>query len=219
MFSVKIKYFLYVLLFLIALSCTNRNTDLKFNRLNDTLFEAIRIRTDREPALFVAGEITDEDIRGKDGFRFLKLKLSALTMAGEYAEAYEIISKYLDFFDNNYELLIGQGIVAKQLGMEIIPYLHKAYEQLKNITVYNNEVEIFFTHHLALVLGFSEDQSFVKDLVQNIMEEHKEGIIDFYKNASMDELISFINIGFIASEPWFRDLPSGRDPLEWWVND
>ena len=209
MSNVKIKYFLCALLLLVILSCANRGADLKFNRLNNTLFEAMRIRTDRELALSIAREITDVDIKGKDGFKFLKLKLLILTMAGEYAEAYEIISKHLDFFDNNYELLIGQGIIARILGMEIKPYLNKAYEQLKNKSIdsenYGSEEEIFFTHHLALVLGFSENRSFFEELHHNpTTEEAKEALeyfIDFYKNASIDELISFINIGFIASEP------------------
>ncbi|MCL2791565.1 MAG: hypothetical protein FWD87_00595 [Spirochaetaceae bacterium] len=226
MFIIKIKYFLCALLFLITLSCANKDVDLKLNRLNDAFNEAVRIRTDRDLALSVAGEITDRDIRGKDGLKFLRLKLLVLTMAGEYAEAYEVISKYLDFFDNNYELLIGQSIIARVLGMETKPYLYKAYEQLKNKTMYSrnysSENEIFLTHHLALVLGFSENRSFFEELQHNpITEEDKEIIkelLDFYKNASVNELILFIDIGFIASEPWFRDpVTSDRNSLEWWV--
>ena len=143
-------------------------------------------------------------------------------MAGKYAEAYEVISKHIDFFDNYYDLLIAQGIIAWLFGMEMDSYLYKALEQLRGNGNNTDERAQFLKHHLPLVLGISEDRSFIRKLYHPTTEEEKAIIdyyIEWYENLSIVELIVHTSPGFFSPKPFLFDRgDSSRDSIrEWWL--
>jgi hypothetical protein len=161
--------------------------------LSEEIYNAWQSR-DQKQMLAVAEQIKERHINGFDGVRLLKLKLTALTFAGKYLEAFNEINTNTRFSDN-YEFLTAKGLLAERVEINAHQYFNSAFELLKEkpqnaISDGEKVLEIY----LAIILGKMDIVE--NDLYLSISPEDKD-IVDYYMQLERTELLTVSPLGFI----------------------
>jgi hypothetical protein len=159
--------------------------------------------------LAVAEQINERYINSTDGARFLKLKLTVLTFAGKYLDAFNEIDINNHFADN-YEFIVAKGILAERIGIDSYQYFNSAFELLKKkpqnaISDGEKVLEIY----LAIIL---EKKDIVDNDIYLSLPPDGKDIVDYYMRIGFMELLTASPIGFLQ-EPLPRNTNSKK---VWW---
>lgn len=103
--------------------------------------------------LDVANSIGARQIQSRDGFKFLKLKVSAYQLAGKYSESFVTMRRYRQDFPSRIDLLIAMGRTAFWLGLKYKRYFKDAHQLLQATPLQKmNEIQLGNEYYLSLVL-------------------------------------------------------------------
>lgn len=194
-----------------VLSCSNAQA--KYAGLSSKFTHALQAGSQKE-LLTVSDEITDEMIHQAKGDKLLKLKISALTFAGEYERAFSIVTRYRPEFPDDYELPIAQGLIAEHIGIASKGYFTDAFDELKNGPANDKtDAEKVSEYYLSVLLGTNSSQYVQENLYASLSAEAKQAA-DHYSHSTRDELFASPPIGFVATRPVAANAGSKRE--EWW---
>lgn len=196
---------------IITLSCAHAEAELA--ELNDQFAVALA-SSDRDALMAVSTSITDDDIRGRLGLDFLKLKLAALTFGGAYDLAWETLALHVDQFDESAQLLMAGGLIQYHLGRDGTISFLEAYSMLNHESMdRKSDDEKVMEFYLALVLDDS-NSAYVRNILYSSMSEIARTAADAYAALSRQDLLLSPPIGFVANRPIPSDFP---DPAtRWW---
>lgn len=169
---------------------------------------------DREALILISERITDKHLLEEGGLRYLKLKMTALTFAGDYQNAFVVIDEYVGNFPGNYELLMGQGIIADRIGIDDFDFFTNAYIILKEKSISSKtESELVMEYYLAALLNLKDLNYIQTELLPNLSSD---GLIitKHYDSFNKEELLMKPPLGFIATVPFF--IVNGSENKEWW---
>jgi hypothetical protein len=203
-----------IISFLFLSSCAKKT--IEYSILENEINGAWK-NSNRDEMLSIAGKITEEYFTGEDGLKYLKLKLLALTFAGEYKSAFLEIEVHSELFTNNiydYEFFAAQGLISWKINMDAIYYFTKAFEAL-NRRESNKKTngEKLLECYLATVL---DKKNFIDfhDSYNSLTGEEKL-IADYYFQLNKEDLLRFSPINFISMDPIY-DVFS-EDKENWWT--
>lgn len=185
----------------------------QYSDLANEITSAVKVG-DREALTLASEQITNDQILKEDGLRYLKLKMTALTFAGEYQNAFHIIDEYITHFPEDYELLIGQAIIANRIGKDAIEYFFKAYNIIKEKSIGSKtEFDLVVEYYLAILLNLEDSIYIQTELLPNLSSDGLDAI-EYYNSLNKKNLLLASPIGFVASKP----VPSsnGKENEEWW---
>lgn len=203
------KRLLVVFLLLTIISCSSASE--QYSNLASEVSKAVKTN-DYESLLLISKRITNAYFLKEDGVRFLKLKITILTFSGKYKNAFTIISDNIQKFPEDYELLVGQGIIANRLRKDGSVYFLKAYNMLKDKPI-KTETELVLEFYLAKILDIEESAYLQRQILPNLSDQ---GIaaVKYYESLSKKDLLLTAPMGFVANKPILNS--KGKENEEWW---
>ncbi len=160
-----------------------------------------------EDVLSVAEEINEGFIKQKDGLKFLKLKVSALCLGGDFMQALTVINENSSIFSNEIELIAAQGILSFWLYGDDHGYFKKIFELFYRSDVNKMKDSEKLLYYYIMTIVSDEQQSNEKVKIRNNSNSDLALAMDMLDKTDKEELIKKPPLGFIS----YISLPKKAD--------
>ena len=161
-------------------------------------------------------KINFEHFLGENGLKFLKLKLSILTIIDNYDHAFFVFNEFKYLFNNEREVLFAQAVLSYKTGNEYRNYFHEAF---KIIFLENNKTEsdLVLLYILCIILDRIEKENIKQELFTIAKNNEMTLLIESIDEMEIEDLIFGIgnSTGFIITIPIL--FYEHQDPnSNWW---
>jgi hypothetical protein len=203
-----VKYiFLLYLLFLPISYLLCDDLEEYYDTLNNEIVQAFKSR-DYIHFENISNKINENELNSNFGYKFLRIKLLALTSINRYEEALKILETYQHLVQNNVELNIALGLLHYKINKDYKYFYMTAFQLLNNKETkseYEFELEYLLSKLLKIKTNIDIDNRIDKIFIDQIEKMNES------------ELIEIINFGYIIINPILEINNENNTDFEWWI--